>query len=153
MADPECNQQNNGLFGNQNNRNERDQGRDQQTIKYYFIPGQNMTYGGFGEPPLQATHYEIKPGLLNLLPNFYERENEDPYSHLTEFLDISSTVRFTHFTDDALRLKLFPFSLKDRAKQWINTLAPGSILTWNQCQQEFLKKYFPIVKTNQIRRA
>ena len=111
MADPppEDNAPNNGLFGNQNIRNGGNQGREQQAIKDYFIPGQNLTYGGFGQPPLQATHYEIKPGLLNLLPNFYGRENEDPYAHLTEFLDISSIVRFMHFTDDALRLKLFPF--------------------------------------------
>ena len=107
MADDlENNQQNRGLFGDQNNQQGRDQGRDQHDIKDYFIPGKFMTHGGFGQPPLLATHYEIKPGLLNLLPNFYGRENDYPYSHLTKFLDLSSTVHFMHFNDDALRLNV-----------------------------------------------
>ena len=45
------------------------------------------------------------------------------------------------------------FSLKDKAKHWLNTLEPNSITTWAQLQQEFLKKYFPRGKTNQFRRA
>ena len=106
-----------------------------------------------GQQAPLATHYKIKPILLNLLPNFHGRDNEDPYAHLTKFMDICSTVRIFHFTDDTLRLKLFPFSMKDRAKQWLNTLPPGSINTWEKCQQEFLRKYFPIGKTNQIRRS
>ena len=55
--------------------------------------------------------------------------------------------------EDALRMHLFAFSLKERAKQWFHSLAPNSISSWAQLQQKFLKKYFPIGKTNGIRRA
>lgn len=88
-----------------------------------------------------------------MLPSFYELRNENPYKHLDEFLEICSTVKFQNFSDDALRLRLFPFSLKDDAKNWLNSLEGNTITTWEQMQQEFLKKYFPIGKTNQIRRA
>ena len=88
-----------------------------------------------------------------MLPSFYGLTNEDPYRHLDEFLEICSTVKIQHFSDDALRLKLFPFSLKDRAKYWLNSIDTITISTWEQLQREFLKKYFPIGKTNQIRKA
>jgi hypothetical protein len=50
-------------------------------------------------------------------------------------------------------MHLFPFSLKERAKHWFHSLAPNSITCWAQLQQEFLKKYFSIGKTIDIRRA
>jgi hypothetical protein len=63
------------------------------------------------------------------------------------------TLRLQNFNEDALRMRLFPFSFKDKAKHWLNSLAHNSITFWAQMQQEFLKKYFPIGKTNQIRKA
>ena len=50
------------------------------------------------------------------MPSLYGLSNEDTYKHLDEFLKIYSTVKIQNFSDDALRLKLFPFSLKDKAK-------------------------------------
>ena len=83
-----------------------------------------------------------------MLPSFYGLANEDPYNHLNEFLKIYSTVKIQNFSDDALRLKLFPFSLKDKAKYWLNYLNTVTISIWDQLQREFLKKYFPIGRTN-----
>ena len=54
--------------------------------------------------------------------------------------------------DDALRLTLFPFSLKDKAKHWLRTLNV-TIQTWNQMQNEFLKKYYLMGRTNQLGRV
>jgi hypothetical protein len=50
-------------------------------------------------------------------------------------------------------MHLFPFSLKDKAKYWLNSLETNSITSWAQMQHKFLKKYFTIGKTNQIRKA
>ncbi|MCI41680.1 retrotransposon gag protein, partial [Trifolium medium] len=49
-------------------------------------------------------------------------------------------------TEDAFRLRLFPYSLRDRAKSWLNSLEPNSIATWNALAEKFLAKYFPPVK-------
>ena len=88
-----------------------------------------------------------------MLLSFYGLANEDPYKHLEEFFEICSTVKIQNFPDDALILKWFPFSLKDKAKYWLNSLGTLIILTWDQLQKKFLKKYFPIRKTNQIRKS
>ena len=50
-------------------------------------------------------------------------------------------------------MRLFPFSLKERDKHWFQFLALNSITSWAQLQHIFLKKYFPIEKTNDTRRA
>ncbi|RVW44376.1 hypothetical protein CK203_070979 [Vitis vinifera] len=51
-----------------------------------------------------------------------------------------------------MRLKLFPFTLKDKAKIWLNSLRPRSIRTWTDLQAEFLKKFFPTHRTNGLKR-
>ena len=48
-------------------------------------------------------------------------------------------------------LKLFPFSLKDKVKTWLNSLRPRSIGTWQEMQTNFLKKFFPIHRTNALK--
>ncbi|CAN6483239.1 unnamed protein product [Victoria cruziana] len=89
-----------------------------------------------------------------MLPSFHRLATEDPYRHLDEFLDICATVKISHVDDGALRLRLFPFSLKERARDWLKSLPPAvNISTWEDLQREFLKKYFPIGKTNHYRRA
>ena len=102
---------------------------------------------------MQAAHYEIKPSIINLLPSFYGLNNEDPYNHIDDFLVICSTVRINNFSSEALKMFLFPFSLKDKANYWLGTLPANSITTWAQLQQKFLDKYFSVGKTNQYRRA
>jgi hypothetical protein len=67
-------------------------------------------------PHITAAQYEIKSSIIQMLPSFYGLNNEDPYKHLYEFIEICSTIRLQNFSEDALRIHLFPFSLKDKAK-------------------------------------
>ena len=53
---------------------------------------------------------------------------------------------------NVIYLKLFPFSLKDKAKVWFNALPPMSISTWLELQGEFLKKFFPLHRTHGLKR-
>jgi hypothetical protein len=62
-------------------------------------------------------------------------------------------MRLQNISEDALRMRLFPFFLKDKAKHWLNSLETNSITSWAQMQHEFLKKYFTLGKTNQIQKA
>ena len=61
-------------------------------------------------------------------------------------------MHFANVTDDVVRLKLFPFTLKDKAKGWLHALRPRSIGTWTEMTREFIKKFFPTHKTNMLRR-
>ena len=87
-----------------------------------------------------------------LLSLMHYLENEDPYNHLNDFHAIFQTFKYENFSDDDVKLRLFPFSLKDRARSWLNTLPANSITSWEQMVTKFLNKYFPVHKTNAIRR-
>ncbi|KAI3719843.1 hypothetical protein L6452_20748 [Arctium lappa] len=58
-------------------------------------------------------------------------------------MEITDAFLIPGVSNDALRLTLFPFSLRDRAKSWFNSLAPGSVPSWNNMAERFLRKYFP----------
>ncbi|KAK1582158.1 hypothetical protein Q3G72_012337 [Acer saccharum] len=49
-------------------------------------------------------------------------------------------------------LSFFPFSLKDKAKTWLQNLRSGSIRSWDELQEQFLKKFFPPHRTNSFKR-
>lgn len=123
-----------------------------QPLKTHFVPT-TYTNPSCLQMPVVTGHYEIRPQTIQMLPSFYGKSNEDPYQHLNEFLELCTTVNVQNLSENALKLRLFPFSLKDRAKHWLGSLPTNSITTWAQLQQEFLKKYFPIGKTNDMRRA
>ena len=76
-----------------------------------------------------------------LLPSFYGLDREDPYMHVKDFLEICSTFKFQNFSDESVKLRLFPFSLKDKSKAWLNSLSTGSITTWDQLYNKFLLKF------------
>ena len=59
--------------------------------------------------------------------SFHEMESENLYAHIKEFEEVCNTFQEGGASIDLMRLKLFPFTLKDNAKIWINSLRPRSI--------------------------
>ena len=100
-------------------------------IKEYFIPSIYNPSTYIHLPDILTSHYEIKSITIQMLPSFYRNTNEDPYKHLDKFLEIYSMMKIQNFTDDVLRLTLFPFLLKDKAKYWLSTIR-RPILTWTE---------------------
>ncbi|KAF7800664.1 uncharacterized protein G2W53_044874 [Senna tora] len=66
-------------------------------------------------------------------------------------MEICDTFKHNGVSDDAIRLRLFPFSLRDKAKVWLQSLLERSISTWEELAQQFLTKYFPPGKTAKMR--
>ena len=52
-------------------------------------------------------------------------------------------------TPKIIKLRLFPFSLLGRAKQWFYK-EREAINTWNKCSMAFLAKFFLMGKTNAL---
>ena len=69
-------------------------------------------------PPIQANNFELKSVTLQMLQNilFHGLPHENPNMHLTNFLEVCDTIKYNGVTEEALRLRLFPLSLGDRAK-------------------------------------
>ena len=59
--------------------------------------------------------------------------------------------KFKNVESDILKLKLFPFLLRGKAKEWLHLLPSGSINYWDDLKEAFIKKYNPPVKILQNR--
>ncbi|CAN6557791.1 unnamed protein product [Malus baccata var. baccata] len=94
-----------------------------------------------------GTSFEIKPHILNILPSFHGLPNSDPNMHLVDFIEACDNTIIRGFSSEAIKLRLFPFSLKDKAKAWLHYLPANNITTWTELQERFLNKFFPSSKT------
>ncbi|XP_027348047.1 uncharacterized protein LOC113859484 [Abrus precatorius] len=64
---------------------------------------------------------------------------------------LCDTIRINGVSEDAIRLRLFPFSLRDKAKCWLQAQPQGSITTWTDLVNKFFSKYFPPSKAAKLR--
>ena len=101
-------------------------------------------------PATNVTRFKLKPSVINSLPSFRALENEDPYVHVSSFLDVYDFVNVQNFPIDSVRLLLFPFSLHDKVKFWLLNNKPGSITSWEMMQSKFYHKFFPISRINDL---
>ncbi|MBA0620249.1 hypothetical protein Godav_006005, partial [Gossypium davidsonii] len=60
---------------------------------------------------------------------------KDPRLHLRPFLVVCESFRQQGVLEDALRVKLFPYSLRDRSKAWLNALSSRTVASWNDLFQ------------------
>lgn len=82
---------------------------------------------------------------------FFGRVSENPNAHVSRFLDMCAIVEYPGVSSEAIRLRLFLYTLKDSARDWLNTCLPQSITTWNQLSQKILSKYFPPKRIAKLR--
>ncbi|KAL1208796.1 hypothetical protein V5N11_010476 [Cardamine amara subsp. amara] len=76
---------------------------------------------------------------------------EDPLDHLDEFDRLCSLTKINGVSEDGFKLRLFPFSLGDKAHLWEKNLPHGSITSWDGCKKAFLAKFFSNARTAKLR--
>jgi hypothetical protein len=59
--------------------------------------------------PLDASHFNFKPGIIQFLLTFHGLELENPYLHLREFEEVCNTYNYLNCSMNTIRLKLFFF--------------------------------------------
>nr|GEW54150.1 reverse transcriptase domain-containing protein [Tanacetum cinerariifolium] len=88
---------------------------------------------GYGEaiviPEILAENFEIKTNLLQLV----------------------QANKFHGILNDAIKLMVFPYSLKDRARIWYEKEPPNLILTWGDLVNKFVNQFFPPSKTTHLK--
>ena len=104
-----------------------------KTITNYFQPIVPTAQPGIVQTSLDVNNLELKLGLIQMARDcaFKGSLADDPHRHVGFFLEICSTVKIHGVTSDAIRLRLFPFSMQDKANEWLESLMPGIITTWD----------------------
>ncbi|KAK1574993.1 hypothetical protein Q3G72_001682 [Acer saccharum] len=83
---------------------------------------------------------------------YIRKLREDPRTHIKDFFTVCAIILNGGVSDGEIRLRLFPFSLKEKAKEWLYSLPSGSITTWVDLVAKFLSKKFPTQRTDKIQK-
>jgi hypothetical protein len=84
--------------------------------------------------------YEIKPALLNLVmkEQFSGASSDDAAAHLNNFVEQCEMQKYKDVDGNIIKLKLFPFTLRGRAKDCLLSLPRNSIDSWDKCKDAFI---------------
>ncbi|XP_042440643.1 uncharacterized protein LOC122026062 [Zingiber officinale] len=123
-----------------------------RTMKELAAPDEAFKYSCITYPTL-AGDFELRSGLIHLLPKYQGLSGEDPNRHLHEFHVVCSTMKPQGISEEDIKLRAFPFSLTGAAKDWLYYLPPGFITSWIDMKKAFLEKFFPASRTATIRKS
>ncbi|KAE8719115.1 putative glutathione S-transferase [Hibiscus syriacus] len=88
---------------------------------------------------------DLNPGIFGGMPT------EDARQHIRNFLEVCDSFRQEGVHEDFLKLKLFPYSLRDRARAWLSGVPAGSMESWADLCKSFLLRYNPPNMNTQLR--
>ncbi|CAL2229499.1 unnamed protein product [Prunus armeniaca] len=135
---------------------EQDMAVDNRTIKELSASGLDTVVPLCIQYPRAATgktdEFELKSSLLHHIPKYHGLSMEDPNKHLKEFEVVCSSMTPINVDGNILKMKAFPFSLMDKAKDWLYELAPGTVTSWESMKKAFLEKFFPTSRVILLRK-
>ncbi|CAN6583800.1 unnamed protein product [Malus baccata var. baccata] len=102
--------------------------------------------------PDKTAEFELKSSLLHHIPKYHGLSMEDPNKHLKEFEVVCSSMTPVNVDESILKMKAFPFSLLEKAKDWLYELAPGTVTSWESMKRAFLEKFFPTSRVILLRK-
>ena len=103
-------------------------------------------------PLTGGANFRIDSHVMSMLPIFHGKPSEDPYRHVDELCQVCEINHLQNVLADTMKMKLFPATLRDRAKDWFLKLGK-EFTSWTEMEEEFLRKYYSIGKTTSIRKA
>ncbi|GJU55251.1 zinc finger, CCHC-type containing protein [Tanacetum coccineum] len=102
------------------------------------------------ELPIGNNVVPLRSDTIRLVQNgcsLYGLWSEDP----NDFLKLVDSLDLDGENKERTRLRLFQFSLRDQASNWLEHLPAGSITTWEDLTTHFLAQFFPPGRTAKLR--
>ncbi|GKB39846.1 zinc finger, CCHC-type containing protein [Tanacetum coccineum] len=96
----------------------------------------------------------LRSDTIRLVQNgcsFYGLRFEDLNQQLKDFLKLVDSLDLDGENKERTRLRLFQFSLRDQASNWLERLPAGSITTWEDLTTRFLAQFFLSGRTPKLR--
>ncbi|GKE22152.1 reverse transcriptase domain-containing protein [Tanacetum coccineum] len=96
--------------------------------------------------PETANEFAIKGNHLTFIKGnqFDGKTKTDPHKHNHKFLGICDMFKYRDIENEAACLMMFPLSLTEEAKTWLDELNEGTIKTWDELRTTFISRFFPL---------
>ncbi|GJX73175.1 hypothetical protein Tco_0311770 [Tanacetum coccineum] len=103
-----------------------------RTLEDYSKPS-HKSYRNTIELPLGNNVVPLRSDTIRLVQNgcsFHGLRSKDPNQHLKDFLKLVDSLDLNGENKERTRVRLFQFSLRDQASNWLERIPSGSISTW-----------------------
>ncbi|CAN6686597.1 unnamed protein product [Malus baccata var. baccata] len=77
----------------------------------------------------KTEEFELKSSLLHHIPKYHGLSMEDPNKHLKEFEVVCLSMTPINVDGSILKMKAFPFSLLEKAKDWLGGVETAKAIT------------------------
>ena len=117
-------------------------------MEEFWRPIIQEEYSAVRQPPIE----ELNPSLITMVQQhqFTGHPSKDPNEHLGCFMRMANTVKLNGVRPDVIKLQLFPFSLRDVAATWFDSLPLGSVNNWEELVEAYMRRFFPPALTTEI---
>ena len=119
---------------------------EHKVLRDYAVKSTSTAKSCIIKPTIQDNNSELRIGVTQLVKNtcqFRGGHDEDPNEYIKNFLEICDTQNDNGVSSDAIRLMLFPFSIKEKVKILFYSLLKKTISTWDDMASALLAKYLP----------
>ena len=134
-----------GLNGAANQEIAAEIPQEQDTMEELWKSFIQDKYLAVKQPAIDVNDFELKPALITMVQQnqFTGHSTENPNEHLRRFLRIANSIKLNGVRPKVIQLQLFPFSLRDMAATWFNSLPYESVNTWEELMGAYFSKFFP----------
>jgi hypothetical protein len=103
--------------------------------------------------PIQTPNYGLSPRLIAMVQSlsFSGGVHENPYLHIQDFEQTCNYLRIEGMSDQTLCWKLFPFSLKGKARQWYDKAVAKQQGDRGSLRSNFCLDFYPISQIVDLR--
>ena len=100
------------------------------TMEDFWRPIIQEEYSTVRQPSIEANNFELKLALITMVQQhqFIGHPSKDPMS-MGRLMRMANTVKLNGVRPEVIKLQLFPFSLRDVASTWFDSLPVGSVNT------------------------
>ncbi|XP_071699140.1 uncharacterized protein [Rutidosis leptorrhynchoides] len=118
-----------------------------RTVAQTFVPP------AITKPPIEAENWKIEGNFFTMFKDrlFRGLIDENPFDHIQYFNDICDIYKNKDVTEDAFKLRAFPFTLDGEAKAWLRNLPSDSIRSFQDLNEAFINHFFPPSKVERLR--
>ena len=119
-----------------------DEGNARKYLSDYARPVLKRLVTRIHAPLTRGDNFRIDSHVMSMLPIFYGKPSKDPYRHVDELSQVCEINHLQNVPADTMKMKLFPTSLRDRAKDWFLKLGK-EFTSWTEMEEEFLRNTIP----------